>query len=554
MSLPMHAMQRSPDLLLAQPHEPFIQDQVVPGKRTLTEYLPRQRRSAPGGRVAMPRQAARGAGAATQGSADDPFAAHLLGAHPQQPASAPAALSLEQGVAVLEELEARDPGQPLPAELRAELEASFGADFSTVRVHQGPTAQALGAEAYTRGEHLFFGPGQYDPGSQRGRELLGHELAHVLQQRARAGAPASEIIMEDDGLEADADAASARAARGEPARAAGSASGGPAPTALATAPRQGRLIVRGDAQRIRQMLEFLGQWSCRVLTYDAQSEEVEDGGDEPYDPMRPDIRPYSRTLSNLLRTIIADEEHDALLTVNDHMLNTLLGGFPIPDDLTGEDDTQRINWGQIQLVAQQAPARAAAILAHEIAENHEAHQYPPRHGSSPMARAHEQGLTIESDVSQELGSGRRQGDSQLDLGGGLKIDCFEYETSYLVLAYHETEVPTERGAERDYDLRVAREVQVQELANAVIDMQHMAGDRIPDDLVGELRDATQATAVTTSWELKEELVRKGIASKRIKVRTPRANPQQAIQERVIVRMPNLESLRAIAQELRQPRQ
>jgi len=75
-------------------------------------------------------------------------------------------------------------GSPLPPPVRHQMETSFGADFSAVRVHQGPQANMIGALAYTRGENIHFAPGQFDPHSSAGQELLGHELAHVVQQRA----------------------------------------------------------------------------------------------------------------------------------------------------------------------------------------------------------------------------------------------------------------------------------------------------------------------------------------------------------------------------------
>jgi hypothetical protein len=59
----------------------------------------------------------------------------------------------------------------------------FSADFSDVRVTEAPRAAPMGALAYTRGTDLHFSPGRYDPSTEQGQELLGHELAHVIQQR-----------------------------------------------------------------------------------------------------------------------------------------------------------------------------------------------------------------------------------------------------------------------------------------------------------------------------------------------------------------------------------
>lgn len=79
-------------------------------------------------------------------------------------------------------------GDTLDATTRAYMEPRFGADFGAVQVHSGTTAAGqaarFSARAYTVGEHVVFGAGQYQPGSEAGRRLLAHELAHVVQQRA----------------------------------------------------------------------------------------------------------------------------------------------------------------------------------------------------------------------------------------------------------------------------------------------------------------------------------------------------------------------------------
>ncbi len=112
------------------------------------------------------------------------------------------------------------PGEPLPAPLRRQMESFFAASFADVRVHQGPQAAAIGALAYTQGANLFFARGQYDPGTPRGQKLLGHELAHVLQQRAgRVRNPfgSGVAVVQDRELEAEADRLGQRAALHRPA-------------------------------------------------------------------------------------------------------------------------------------------------------------------------------------------------------------------------------------------------------------------------------------------------------------------------------------------------
>src|SRR5262249_49390186 len=77
-------------------------------------------------------------------------------------------------------------GEALPTETRRFFEPRFGQRFANVRVHSdraaNESALGLGARAYTAGERIAFAPGEYQPSTPRGRELLAHELAHVVQQ------------------------------------------------------------------------------------------------------------------------------------------------------------------------------------------------------------------------------------------------------------------------------------------------------------------------------------------------------------------------------------
>ncbi len=84
----------------------------------------------------------------------------------------------------------RAPGQRLDAGTRSFFEPRFGQDFSRVRIHAedraAASAAAVQARAFTVGEHVVFGRGEYAPASPGGRMLLAHELAHVVQQGAGA--------------------------------------------------------------------------------------------------------------------------------------------------------------------------------------------------------------------------------------------------------------------------------------------------------------------------------------------------------------------------------
>ena len=82
----------------------------------------------------------------------------------------------------------RSSGQPLDRATRAFMEPRFGRDFSHVRVHEGAAAEQsareVNAHAYTVGNHIVFGRGNFSPQTSRGKELLAHELTHVVQQTA----------------------------------------------------------------------------------------------------------------------------------------------------------------------------------------------------------------------------------------------------------------------------------------------------------------------------------------------------------------------------------
>src|SRR5947207_11191543 len=98
------------------------------------------------------------------------------------PVQAPAPLGNAATGRLFERIDtaARSGGDPLPEAERTDMEGRFGADLSAVRLHAGAQADALNrsvrARAFTVGTDIFVGAGGY------GRELLAHELTHVVQQ------------------------------------------------------------------------------------------------------------------------------------------------------------------------------------------------------------------------------------------------------------------------------------------------------------------------------------------------------------------------------------
>ncbi len=77
-------------------------------------------------------------------------------------------------------------GQPLSESVRAFYEPRFGVDFSQVRVHTGShaveIAKSINAKAFTVGQNIAFGGGQFAPESKEGQRLIAHELTHTIQQ------------------------------------------------------------------------------------------------------------------------------------------------------------------------------------------------------------------------------------------------------------------------------------------------------------------------------------------------------------------------------------
>jgi hypothetical protein len=103
----------------------------------------------------------------------------------------------------------RGAGQPLDQTAQRQMESSLGADFSRVRVHTGDTAdtlnRSLSARAFTTGNDIFFRQGAYQPGSFVGRELLAHELTHVVQQNGSQVSRAMSLSHPGDEHEKEAE-------------------------------------------------------------------------------------------------------------------------------------------------------------------------------------------------------------------------------------------------------------------------------------------------------------------------------------------------------------
>jgi hypothetical protein len=115
-------------------------------------------------------------------------------------------------------------GHPLEPSTRSYFENRFGHDFGAVRIHTDSTAarsaQSVNALAYTVGQHVVFGAGQYAHNTGEGRRVMAHELAHTIQQSSgqNVGSVAPLRISEpSDAAELEASATADRVLEGDSA-------------------------------------------------------------------------------------------------------------------------------------------------------------------------------------------------------------------------------------------------------------------------------------------------------------------------------------------------
>ena len=83
-------------------------------------------------------------------------------------------------------------GTALPKTAQTFFTNRMGYNFSHVKIHTDATAnhsaKEVNAKAYTVGNHIVFNEGQYNTESAEGKQLMAHELVHVVQQsREQAG-------------------------------------------------------------------------------------------------------------------------------------------------------------------------------------------------------------------------------------------------------------------------------------------------------------------------------------------------------------------------------
>lgn len=131
-----------------------------------------------------------------------------------------------------------DRGQPLPSDVRPQMEASFGKNFSEVRIHQSRAAdeatQRAGAAAFASGKDIYLSS-DIDVESSGGKFVIGEELAHIAQGVGQNGGEG--FLPPSHSLETEAHQAAAEASAGRSAAVAS------APTTGAAAGRFGPAVL-----------------------------------------------------------------------------------------------------------------------------------------------------------------------------------------------------------------------------------------------------------------------------------------------------------------------
>jgi len=165
-------------------------------------------------------------------------------------------------------------GQPLDSSSRTFMESRFRQDFSRVRVHSdsraAESAASVDALAYTVGNHVVFGSGQYAPARTEGQQLLAHELAHVTQQQMAGTAVPNTASEAGDAHEVAADRAAAEVLGGPMP---GSPYAGRPPALQRQVPGRGPLSLGLSAPVLQQSQGEIAVESFLNRMWDAQSKQ-----------------------------------------------------------------------------------------------------------------------------------------------------------------------------------------------------------------------------------------------------------------------------------------
>jgi hypothetical protein len=219
--------------------------------------------------------------------------------------------------------QARGGGQALDGAVQKQMGASMGYDFGNVRVHDSPESDALNqrlsAKAFTTGQDIFFKQGAYDPGSGSGRELIAHELGHVVQQgtgQVSGGGGGMTVRPAGDAFEQEADGLSKTAAHAD------------APVQRQEEEEEVQMQVEEEEEPVQT--KALSPTAAGLAQRQEEEEEVQMQAEEEEEPIQ--MKALSPTAAGLVQRQPIEEEEEMLqpktLHRNTADLGAGVGGNP----------------------------------------------------------------------------------------------------------------------------------------------------------------------------------------------------------------------------------
>lgn len=239
------------------------------------------------------------------------------------------------------------------------MEQGFGADLSAVRVHEGDHVSTLGALAYTQGTEIHFAPGKFDPDSPEGLQLIGHEVAHVMQQaqgRVAATAQAKGLAINDDrGLEREADELGLRVSRGERVASGWSTPSSAGPAQAKAAPIQ--MAAPGEIEHIGNSC-----YAASILTLLAMVARYRTA----FDPQANPRDDRARELQECVHPLLVKVRQSQRVTAPemDHLVRTLHEHGITMGEQAEQQDAAQVMMGMLARVI--TPGNRGALTAHSL--------------------------------------------------------------------------------------------------------------------------------------------------------------------------------------------
>jgi outer membrane protein OmpA-like peptidoglycan-associated protein len=227
-----------------------------------------------------------------------------------------------------------------------------------------------------------------------------------------------------------------------------------------------RLIATGDVNRFRALAEPAAGLQ---LAHDPATNQVTAVG-TLVDP------PTSPSFAAELTQIMDDPVQDAEVHFGAGQPGVVGGAFPVPPDLTGSR-IQRIDLDDMEAMEAGVPGFGVTALAHELAENYEAHSHVPAAGTNLFPGAHRAGIQAENAVISELVApgGRIAERGFTDPSGAIRV-AFDYENYYIVVDVSPSSLAT---GGTDFQVTGTRQAARNPVSTHTIDSFATGSDALP---------------------------------------------------------------------------